>query len=203
MHIEGIHTIPLLKIEYIPQEIDFKEVDVLIFTSKNAVYSLDSLTQNWKDIPSFVIAPKTAKVIEHLGGNVEFVGNSGHGDEFFKELLPLLQNKRALYVRALHIVSNLGAKLQEQGINVVEAITYKTACNEIKTVPLSHDAIIIFSSPSTIECFFKCYDWKKEYTAIVIGHTTAAYLPKNIPYLISKTTSIEDCVALAKEEALK
>jgi uroporphyrinogen-III synthase len=203
MKIEGVNTIPLLKIEYIPQDIAFENYDALIFTSKNAVYSLDSFTHAWRDVPSFVIASKTAKVVESLKGKIEFIGNSGHGDDFAKELIPLLKNKKALYVRALKIVSGLGNKLKKAGIDIHEVITYKTACHETNTITLDENAVIIFSSPSTIECFFKHYTWKKSYKAIVIGQTTARYLPKEIPCLISKSTSIEDCIALAKEEALK
>ena len=58
---------------------------------------------------------------------------------------------------------------------------------------------IIFSSPSSVECFFKNYTWDESYKAVVIGKTTAKYLPSNVEYIISKETSIDVCIKLAKK----
>ena len=201
MQIEGIKNIPLLGIRFLPQEIDIKKYDALIFTSKNAVYSLDSFNKEWKNIPSFVIAPKTAKVVELLEGNIAFVGNSGHGNEFAHELIPLLKNKKVLYVKAKKVVSNLAGLLKKANIDVDEIIAYETACNTLENPEIpAKNSVIIFSSPSTIECFLDNFIWDETYKAVVIGQTTANYLPKNIRYVVSKTTSIEDCIALAKEQ---
>lgn len=201
MQIEGIKNIPLLGIRFLPQEIDIKKYDALIFTSKNAVYSLDSFNKEWKNIPSFVIAPKTAKVVELLEGNIAFVGKSGHGNEFAHELIPLLKNKKVLYVKAKKVVSNLAGLLKEANIDVDEIIAYETACNTLESPEIpAKNSVIIFSSPSTIECFLDNFIWDESYKAVVIGQTTANYLPKNIRYVVSQTTSIEDCIALAKEQ---
>lgn len=202
MQIKGIKNIPLLGIRFLPQEIDILKYDALVFTSKNAVYSLDSFNQQWKDIPSYVIAHKTAKIVESLGGNIAFVGNSGHGNEFALELMPVLQNKKVLYIKAKKVVSNLGTLLKEALIDVDEFVAYETACNCLENPEIpAKNAVIIFSSPSTIECFFENFTWDESYKAVVIGQTTANYLPKHISYVISKSTSIEDCIALAKEQA--
>jgi uroporphyrinogen-III synthase len=101
------------------------------------------------------------------------------------------------------VVSNLVSLLKEAHINVDEAIIYETACNKIKHLEVPKPgSVIIFSSPSTIECFFENFSWESSYKAVAIGQTTAQYLPTYVPYVVSKTTSIEDCIALAKEEAM-
>lgn len=183
-------------IEYIPSQINIEYYDALVFTSKNAVYSLNSFNQDWKNIDSYAIAQKTASIIKENGGKVVFTGNSGHGNDFAKELLNILKNKKVLYVKALKTVSNLTDILKENNINVDEIITYKTTCSK-KKYKLEDNSTFIFTSPSSVKCFFKNYKWDKSYKAIVIGKTTASYLPKDIKYEISEKTSIEECIKLA------
>ncbi len=197
--VEGITNIPLLGIEFLPQAINLRIYDALLFTSKHAIYSLNSFNKEWKNIPSYAIAEKTKNVIEKNGGIVEFVGNTGHGDEFANELKDLLKGKKTLYVRAKKVVSNLVNILKYNDINIDELITYQTKCNECKKlIKIPKKSIIIFSSPSTINCFFNQYAWDDSYIAVVIGKTTASFLPNEIEYYISPTQSIEECIKLAK-----
>ena len=77
---------------------------------------MDSFNKDWKKIPSFVIAPKTASIIEKLGGNVVFTGVTSHGNEFAEELITLLKNKKVLYIKALKTVSNLVEILKSNDI---------------------------------------------------------------------------------------
>ena len=113
-----------------------------------------------------------------------------------------LKDKKALYIKALKTVSDLPKILRENDILVDEVITYKTSCKESNKV-LEDSSIFIFTSPSTIECFFKQYSWKDSYTAIVIGKTTAKYLPKDVNYEISLETSVDECIKLAKQNFFK
>jgi len=203
MKVDGVKNIPLLGIRFLSKQINVLEYDALVFTSKNAAYALDSFNIEWRSVPCFVIAQKTAKVIEELGGNIAYIGNSGHGNEFALELTDVLKGKKVLYLRAKKVVSRLVPLLKQAHIDVDEAIIYETACNKIENpeVP-KKGSVIIFSSPSTIECFFENFAWNSSYKAVVIGQTTAQYLPKQVPYVVSKSTSIEECIALAKEEAM-
>lgn len=197
---EGVENLEVFKIQYLQNNIDLSSYDVLLFTSKNAVYSLSSFNTQWKIISSFAIAPKTAKIIIEEGGKVDFVGKSGHGNDFAKEILPLLKNKKVLYIRALEVVSNLVDILKNNNVDISELITYKTICNENLPKTLKNNAIIIFTSPSCIKCFFKKFKWNDSYKAIVIGKTTAKYLPKNVNYIISQSTSVQECVKLAFQQ---
>ncbi|MGB6329745.1 MAG: uroporphyrinogen-III synthase [Halarcobacter sp.] len=196
---DAVENLEVFKIEYIPSEIDFSIYDALIISSKNAIYSLNSFTKDWKNIPCYAIAEKTAKVIKEEGGLIEFVGSSGHGNDFAKEILPLVKNKKVLYVRALKVVSNIFQILKDNDISINQAITYKTVCNESLNKIIENNSVIIFTSPSSIKCFFNKYTWDSSYKAIVIGNTSAKYMPKNIKFEVSSKTSIEECIKLAKK----
>lgn len=195
---EDVENLEVFQIEYIKSDIDLKKYDALVFTSKNGVKAINSFNQDWKNIPSYAIAQKTANTIIKLGGVVEFIGNSGHGNDFAYELKNVLKDKKILYVKALKTVSNLPNILKENGIFLDEIIAYKTSCKKSNII-LEENSIFIFTSPSSVECFFKQYSWKNSYKAIVIGKTTAEFLPSNINYEISSQTSVEECIKLAKQ----
>lgn len=193
---EGVENIELFDIEYIKPQIDITNYEALIFTSKNGVYSINSFDKNWKNIPSFAIAPKTAEIINSLGGKLLFTGVHSHGDDFAYELIPQLKNKKVLYIKALKTVSNLYEILNSNGVIIDELVAYKTSCQKIEK-KFEENGIFIFPSPSSVECFLKQFQWKSNYKAIAIGKTTATYLPKNIEFYVSPKTSIEECVKLA------
>jgi uroporphyrinogen-III synthase len=199
---KDVENLEIFQIEYIKSDIDLTKYDALVFTSKNGVKAINSFNQEWKKIPSFAIAQKTANDIINLGGTVEFIGNSGHGNDFAYELIDVLKDKnkskKVLYIKALKTVSNLPNILKENGIFLDELVAYKTSCKKSDTI-LEDNSIFIFSSPSSVECFFKQYSWKDSYKAVVIGKTTAEFLPSNIDYKISSKTSIEECIKLAKQ----
>lgn len=195
---EDVENLEVFQIEYIKSDIDLKKYDALVFTSKNGVKAINSFNQDWKNIPSYAIAQKTANTIMKLGGVIEFIGNSGHGNDFAYELKNVLKDKKVLYVKALKTVSNLPNILKENGIFLDEIIAYKTSCKKSNII-LEENSIFIFTSPSSVECFFKQYSWKNSYKAIVIGKTTAEFLPSNINYEISSQTSVEECIKLAKQ----
>lgn len=193
-------NLPVIKIETIKAAIDFSEYDALIFTSKNAVYSLNSYNQEWKTKPLYVIAPQTAKVASNFGGKIKFVSKEKHGDKFANELLPLLKGKKVLYIRGSKVVTNLVETLNSNGVICDEAIVYQTVCvNFKKKITLPKKSVIIFSSPSTIECFLKNADWDESYRAVCIGHTTKNYFPSYITPVVSETTSLDSCVKKAIE----
>jgi uroporphyrinogen-III synthase len=197
----NVENLEVFQIEYIKSNIDLSIYDALIFTSKNAIYSLDSFNKNWKKIDSFAIAPKTANIIKEMGGKVVFTGITSHGDEFAQELITLLKNKKVLYIKALKTVSNLVKILKENDVLIDELVTYQTSCKKSNS-SLEDNSVFIFTSPSSVECFFNQYKWKDNYKAIVIGKTTAKYLPKEVDYTISSETSIDECINLARQTLL-
>lgn len=193
-------NLPVIKIDNINTTLDISSYDALIFTSKSAVYTLNSYNKEWKSKPLYVIAPQTAKVASNLGGKIKFVSKEKHGDEFAVELIPLLKNKKVLYIRGSKVVSNLVETLNENGVLCDDAVVYQTVCaNFKKKIKLPKKSVIIFSSPSTIECFLKNAIWDDSYIAVSIGHTTKKYFPSNITPIVADTPSLDSCVKKAIE----
>ncbi len=198
--VDGAINIPVIKINYKKQKIDLSKYDALIFTSKNAIKAINSMDKSWKKIPSYVIAPQTAKIVKSLGGNLFFTGEKKHGNEFAKEIIDDLVGKKVLYICGTKVVSNLISILNENNVLCDYLPVYETVCKKYdKKIGLPNDSIIIFSSPSTIECFFKNINWSDTFQAISIGKTTAKYFPSYITPHISDTTSLESCVQKAHE----
>ncbi len=195
---KDVINLEVFKIQYLEPLIDCLKYDALIFTSKNAIYSLNHFNIDWKNIPSYVIAPKTAEVLKQQGGTLEFVGEHSHGNEFAQELIPHLKNKKVLYLKAKKTVSNLSNILLENKISLDEVIVYETICNNQTKINLEKNSIFIFTSPSSIKCFFEQYGWEKSFKAVCIGKTTSKYLPKDVEFVISSKTSIQECIKLAK-----
>jgi len=171
-----------MEIEYLSPNIDFSQYQALVITSKYALWALEKFDYNlWKDIPLYLIAPKTAKIAEEIGGNIAFIGKTDNGTDFANEIYQLVKNKKILYLRGEKKVSNLSKIL-----NCDEAIFYQAICknNQNKkskdSKKLPEHSTIIFTSPSTVECFFKNYIWQNNFKALTIGKTTAKYLPNNI-----------------------
>jgi len=193
-------NLPMIEIRYHHFDIDFNSYDALIFTSKNAIIGINTISPLWKKIPSYVIAPQTAKVLKEMKGKLTFTGKAKHGNEFAYELIPLLENKKVLYVRGKDSISDMVTILQENKISCDEVIVYETVCKSYETPPiLPKNSVIIFSSPSTIKCFFKNTIWDESFTAISIGNTTAKHFPEDINPIISDNTSLEFCVKKAIE----
>lgn len=199
---DDVVNIEVFKIKFLEpsKEFNIQKYDALLLTSKNSVYALNNFVEGWKTIPCFAIAPITAEVISKHGGNVEYVAHCSGGDEFAQEIKEKLLDKKVLYVRATRVVSNLVSILQSNGVEVEELIAYETVCNDtLDSIDFDDNSVVIFTSPSSIECFFKKYSWKESLHAVVIGNTTAKYLPSHIKYTISSQTSMEECVKLARE----
>lgn len=198
-YIKYAKNIPLINTIRNIDTIELDGYEAIIFTSKNGVIHLNSITKDWKNIPSYSISTQTAKEIKNLGGNLKFIGKEKHGNEFALELVEHLSKcKKVAYIGAKDIVSNLIDILKENNINCDHIPVYKTICVEYEQkIDLPDDSIIIFSSPSTINCFFKNVNWKDSFKAISIGKTTEKYFPKNIKPIISDNTTLQSCVQTA------
>jgi len=196
--VKHAHNFPVIATKVLDTEINLDKYDGLIFTSKTAIKILDQLTSKWKELPSYVIAPQTAKSVKLYGGKLEYVGKHKHGDDFAGELIPLIKGQRILYVGGTKTVSSLVDILNDNGVICDQQAIYETMCKEYPTkIKLPKNSIIIFSSPSTIECFLKNTEWDDSFRAISIGNTTAKYFPEHIKPIISDNTSLDGCVQKA------
>lgn len=196
--VKGVESLDLIKIKYLKFDMDMSKYDIFIFTSKNGV---ESFVQNYdiKGLKCCAISEKTAQVLVKHGADVIYTGKSGHGNMFAEELVKILKNKKVLYIRAKKVVSNLQSILNDKGIVCDDIIGYETTCNNENLIKLKKDAIIIFTSPSTVNCFFKNYLWDDSYHCVTIGRTTAKYLPDGVMSTISDLQNIDNCIKIARQ----
>lgn len=196
---EGVVHLPLIRIVYDTSPINLEGIDAIIFTSQNSVKALESLGVAWKNKACYAIGEATAATIQQLGGCVAYIAQQAYGDSFAHELIPLLKQSRVLFPRAQEVVSPLFQILHDAGIAIEERIVYTTQCCDYPPSQAPEDnAILIFTSPSTVQCFAKNFAWNSSYIAIAIGKKTAAVIPSSLKIYTSEKQTIEACVELAK-----
>ncbi len=196
---EGCIHLPMISFGIVEQTLTFEGYDMLMFTSKQAVISAEKLNPNWKEIPCLAIGFATAKQIEALGGTVHYQPKAFYGETLSHDIVSKFKEKKILYLRPKEVSFDSKGFLEKEGIGLDEKIIYETACmhytNENK--PEKH-AIIIFTSPSTIHCFLKNFEWDESYIAVVIGEATKKHLPANARYEVADTPLIDACIEKAK-----
>lgn len=196
--VEGAITLPVIKTEFFDAEINIDDFDVLIFTSKNGVKGLNRLGIDWKRKPSIAIGDATAEAIKKLGGRVSFVSSEAYGDELALEITKRYRFLKFLYLRAKEIASNLPEILRQKGSDITEVVVYKTICETSSFETPEDGSTIVFSSPSTVKCFFEKFGWKSSYKCVAIGKTTAAAIDFCDEIYISPKQTLEAAVAYAK-----
>ena len=199
---EGTIHLPMIHFSLLPTPIDFSKCDTLMFTSKQAVKSAEALNPEWKKYPCLAIGSATAKEIEYLGGKVKYQPKSFYGEILSQDIIAQFHDKKILYLRPKEVSFDSKNFLAKAGIELQEQIIYETSCisYDQKEKP-GKNAIIIFTSPSTIHCFLKNFEWDESYTAIVIGKATQRHLPIHARCEVSDTPTIDACILKAKSVA--
>ncbi len=192
-------SLPMISFDQVAETIDFSKCNTLMFTSKQAVLTAEAIDPKWKEIPTIAIGPATKKQIELLGGSVLFHPHNFYGENLAENIADFFQDRHILYLRPKKISFDSKEYLAKKGIVLQEQIIYSTMCirYEPKVQP-PENAIIIFTSPSTIECFLKNFDWLNSYTAVVIGKSTKIHLPSNAKFVVADTPLIDACILKAK-----
>ncbi len=200
---EGALNYPVLKINFFSLSVSFEGVDFLLFTSKNGVRAIDNITNEWKKIPSLAIGKATANEIKKRGGILEYVAKSSYGEDFAREIIKRYHNKTFLFLRAKKIISNIKGIFDSSSNRLIEEIVYESVCQKPDGF-IKKPAFVIFSSPSTVECFLKVEDMEN-IIPIAIGKKTKEALIKHktTSYLMPKTPSIKESVLLAKSVKFK
>ncbi len=197
---EGAQNLPVILFDYYDKEVDISPYDALIFTSKNGVKALDAVNGCWRAKEIYSIGTATSQAVMELGGNVVYEAKSSYGDRFAEEIKAKLSGKRVLFLRPKVVTSRLNTILTDAGVLLDEEIIYETRCNSCQNLTKPpRGSVIIFSSPSTIDCFFRCFSWDTDYKAVVIGEKSASFMPENIDFVIPEKPNIPACIALAKK----
>ncbi|NPA10670.1 MAG: uroporphyrinogen-III synthase [Epsilonproteobacteria bacterium] len=203
---EGVKNYPVIKIDFLTPEVSFEGIDYLIFTSKNGVRAIDRINDMWKNIPALAIGKATANEIKARGGKVEYIAKKAYGDEFAKEINQKYSNKKFLFLRAKKIISDIAGAFKDSSNTLIEKIVYETKCNKPDAY-IKKPAFVIFSSPSTVECFIENEDMENIIPIAIGKKTLKALKDKGInSYLMPNKPSIDECIKLinaAKFKALK
>ena len=200
---EGCIHLPMISFSLLDETLTFEGYELLMFTSKQAVISAAKLNPNWKKIPCLAIGSATAKQIEVLGGTVQYQPKSFYGETLSHDIVSKFKEKKILYLRPKEVSFDSKGFLEKEGIGLDEKIIYETNCIQYakEDQPDKH-AIIIFTSPSTIHCFLKNFEWDESYTAVVIGEATKKHLPVNAHYEVADIPRISSCIEKATQTLL-
>lgn len=197
---EGLVHLPILSIHFLTPDIDFTQYDGIIVTSKQGALALKNYTLDWKKLKVICVGESTAEAMKQLGA-VHVVNAAGYGETIFNVLRQY--NGKWLYCRPKMIASSWPERVREEGMILDEVIIYETRCNKtMEKIDIADNAVLIFTSPSSIECFCERYELLSTHDIVVIGKTTQNALPLGIKSLLAEDTSVESCVKMAKELAV-
>ncbi len=187
-----------LQVRFLKPNIDFSKYDYLIITSKQTIEALKQYNlEDFISIPALCVSKKTADSYKNFGGKILDFGD-GYGDNLVKFIEEKPKDTKWLYLRAESIASDFVARCKADDYSIDEEILYVSECaKEALEVEVLKNSILIFTSPSSIECFLKTHTIDTGAKIVVIGTTTAKALPDGVPYEISKFTSIDSCMELA------
>jgi len=198
-HPEAV-SINSLEIKFFKPHINFSQYDYFIITSKQASKALEQYDKNeYINREALCVSTQSAKSFEALGGKVLDIGE-GYGDNLVDKIKSYPKSIKWLYLRAKIVASDFVEICNNDGYNIDESIVYESSCSkDILNMNVEENAILIFTSPSSVVCFLKNHILTQEQTIIVIGKTTAKAIPAGFTSLISAKTTIESCIEIAKE----
>ena len=196
---ESVVNLSVSKIEFLKFEINLSEFDALVATSKNAFNALKFNEINaLENLPVFAIANSCAAAAREFCFSEIYTGQNAHGDDFAREILPLLKGKKVLYLKGKDSASNFLEILQDGGVNIKAIIAYENVLSPCKMeLKPPKDSILIFASPINVRNFLSNFGWDESYQTISIGKVTAKELKFSTP-LVSQSQDINACIALAK-----
>ena len=129
--------------------------------------SLFSITEPIKiyfcqNLPCLAIGKATANTIESLGGKVIYQPKTFYAVTLAEDIVSKFKDKNILYLRPKDVSFDSKTFLKNAGLTLQEQIIYETSCvtYESKDKPLKN-AIIIFTSPSSIHCFLENFEWNE------------------------------------------
>ena len=196
---ESVVNLSVSRIEFLKFDLNLSEFDLLVATSKNAFNALKfNEISALENLPVFAIASGCAAAAKGLGFTQIYTGQNAHGDDFAREILPLLKGKKVLYLKGKDSASNFLEILQDGGVNIKAIIAYENVLNPCKMeLKPPKNSILIFASPINVRNFLINFGWDESYQTISIGKVTAKELKFTTP-IVSQNQDINACIALAK-----
>jgi uroporphyrinogen-III synthase len=199
----GVIHIPILTISFLKPVIDFTRYDGIILTSKQAVLALEDYTIDWGRLQCICVSEGTADAAREAGASHVAVGD-GYGTSLLALLKSKGRSQRWLYLRPKVIATEWVEAARTEGIWIDEAIVYETTCNkEARGISIASNAILVFTSPSSIACFCASYSILPTHSIVAIGKTTRDAFSNAKEVLVSPKTSVASAVELAQNIAQK
>lgn len=125
---EGTRSLPMISFTVVADSIDFSNCDTLMFTSKQAVVTANSIDKNWKNYPCVAIGGATKSKIEVLGGEVIYYPKEFYGEALAKDIEKNFSKRKLLYLRPKEVSFDSKAYLEKSAIDLEEQIVYETSC---------------------------------------------------------------------------
>jgi uroporphyrinogen-III synthase len=126
----------------------------------------------------------------------------GYGESILTLLTSHDNRQKWLYCRPKTIASSWPKHAREVGMKIDEVIIYETSCNrDMETIEIADNGVLIFTSPSAIECFLVKYTFLPTHSIVVIGKTTQNALPPEVKSTLSEMITIESCIEIGKKLA--
>ena len=200
---------PLLQIKYEKNKISFKNYDIIIFTSINAIRAIKN-QEIKNEIMAFCVGNKTSDEAKKLGFNV-FNANGNSKDLFKLIRKTLIPGKnKILYLRGKNISLDFKTHLEKHNYHIDEKIVYTQREQQLSTEIINNieqrkiDSVAIFSSNS-VYTFSKCVKKVPNNFVIFCLSTKIAnsfknnYKSCNLDYNIAKAPNIESFCELLLE----
>ena len=194
--INGATSAPFIKTKYLDYNCDIDSFDIIIFTSKKAIISLDKNHPSWINKTIYTVGEKSKKLALSKGAKNIMSLKKESSYDMIREIKPKLENKKVLYVRAKEVLFDIKKELKDI-CKFKEIITYETIFTK-PSFELIKGSIIIFSSPSIIKSFSRFYNMI-DFKIIAIGKNTANFLDNNINYDMPLSPDLRLCVAMAQK----
>ncbi len=198
---DAIHINPL-EIDFFHPNIAFENYDYLIITSKQIAQVLRFYEyKGYEKTPALCISKQSAKSFEAIGGEILSLGR-GYGDTLIEEIEKFDKSKKWLYLRAQEVASDFVQVCKNKGYNIDEVVLYKSECaKSIASQMIEKQGVLIFTSPSSVECFLKHHSFTPAQKVVVIGKTTQRKIPKGVDVTLSEEKTVQSCVEIAKKLA--
>lgn len=195
----GVIHLPVLRIETLHPPLDFSTYDGIVVTSKQGASALKAYACDWDALEVVCVGEATAEEMTRLGAK-RITTAQGYGESIAGYLAG--SDKKWLYLRPEVIASSWPSSVRSSGVQLDEAVIYRTRCNDAaEPMAVEEDGVLIFTSPSSIECFLKNDHILSTHTVIVIGTTTQKALPNGVKSYLSPDTTVASCVELAVQIA--
>jgi len=174
----NVHGKSLIEIKRVPvtKNIDDLKFEWVFFSSKQAVVHFLKQAPEIEGVKYAVIGKPTAYALRQNGKSADFIGYSSDTKLTGKQFASTVGSANVLFPQARGSMRTI----QQQFPNdkqVIDLVVYETISHDDFRVP--NLEILLFTSPSNVQAFFKNHFLTKNQKVIAMGNATANELKRN------------------------